>query len=62
MAQRDRWRLGSAGTQVPPLAPAQWVKDLALPQLWLRSPLQLGSDLWPENSKLLGASKTIKKN
>ena len=30
--------------------PAQWDKDLALPQLWLRSQLWLGSDPWPGNS------------
>ena len=27
----------------------QWLKDLALPQLWYRSPLQLRFDPWPEN-------------
>ena len=31
--------------------PALWVKDPALPQLWLRS------DLWPRNSIFLGAAK-----
>ena len=29
---------------------AQWAKDLALPRLWLRSQLPLGSDPWPGNS------------
>ena len=29
--------------------PAQWVKDLSLPQPWLRFQLQLGSDPWPGN-------------
>ena len=29
---------------------AQWVKDLALVQLWCRSQLWPGSDLWPGNS------------
>ena len=28
---------------------AQWVKDLALPQLWNRLQLQLGFDPWPGN-------------
>lgn len=31
--------------------PALWVKDPALPQLWLRS------DLWPRNSICLGMAK-----
>ena len=39
---------------------AQWVKDLALPQLGRRSQLQLGSDPWPRNSACCGAAK--KKN
>ena len=30
-------------------SPAQWVKDLALLQLWCRSQLQLGLDPWPGN-------------
>ena len=30
------------------------LKDLALPQLWCRSQLQLGSDPWPRNSICLG--------
>ena len=30
-------------------AVAQWVKDLALPQLWPRSKLQLGLNPWPGN-------------
>ena len=37
--------------------PAQWVKDPALPQLWLRSQLQLGSDPWPRNSTCHGAAQ-----
>ena len=38
MAQWDRRpHLGSAGTQVQPLALAQWVKDLVLLQLQLRA-------------------------
>ena len=30
--------------------PAQWVKNLVLLQLWLRSQQQLGSDPWLRNS------------
>ena len=33
------------------------VKGLALPQLWRRSQLQLGSDLWPGNPIRHGAAK-----
>ena len=40
--------------------PAQWVKDLALPQLWLRSRLWPGSDPWPGNSICLGEAKKKK--
>lgn len=40
---------------------AQWVKDLALPQLWLWSQLCLGSDSWPRNSISLGAGKKAQK-
>ena len=34
--------------------PAQWIKDLVLPQLWL------GSDPWPRSSICLRAAKTNK--
>ena len=44
MASWECWGTGS----IPSLV--QWVKDLALPQLWLRSQLWLGSDPWPRNS------------
>ena len=37
--------------------PAQWVKGLALPQLWLRLRLWLGSDPWPGNPYALGRPK-----
>ena len=40
---------------------AQWVKDMALLQLWLRLQLQLGSDSWPRNSICHGVVKKIKK-
>ena len=40
---------------------AQWVKDLALPQLQHRSQLQLRSDPWSGNSMCLGAAKKEKK-
>ena len=50
MVQQDLQCLGSAGMWVRLLAPAQWVKDLALPHLQLRLQLQLVSDPWPGNS------------
>ena len=56
MAQQDWQHPGSA---VPSLA--QWVKDLVLPQLWLRSQLQLGSDPWPGSSISCGAAKNENK-
>ena len=56
MAQGYGWHLGSTGTQVRFPGPAHWVKDLALPQLWL------GSDPWPRNSIYLeGGQKWEKK-
>ena len=51
--------LGSPGKQVWSLA--QWVKGLVLPQLQLRSQLQLGSDSWPGNSICHGAAKKKKR-
>ena len=39
----DCWDAGS----IPSLA--QWVKDLAFPQLWLRLQLRLGSNPWPDH-------------
>ena len=39
---------GASPGSIPSLA--QWVKDLALLQLWLRSHLWLGSDPWRGNS------------
>ena len=56
MAQRDWHCLGSAGKRVQSQV-AQWVKDLVLPQLWLRSRLHLGSDPWPRNSICHGVAK-----
>ena len=41
--------------------PAQWVKDLTLPQLQLRLRLRLSSDPWPRNSICLGVAKKEKK-
>ena len=61
MAQWDCQCLGSAGMQVRSLARAQWVKDLALLQLQLRSQLQFGSDPWPRSSIGHGAAKNGKK-
>ena len=36
--------------------PAQWVKDLVLPKLWLRS------DPWPGNSMYYGVEEKTNKN
>ena len=52
----EHWDTGST------LGPVQWVKDLALPQLWLRSQLQLRSDPWPGNSICHGAARKEKQN
>ena len=38
----------------------QWVKDMALPQLWCRSQLRHGFDPWPRNFHIMGVSKTNK--
>ena len=57
MVQHDlqvSWECWDAGL-IP--SPAQWVKDLAMPQLWLRSQLQLESDPWPRNSMCHGVAK-----
>ena len=51
MARRD-WESWDPGL-ISSLA--QWVKDLVLPQLWLRS------DHWPVSSKCYGAAKKKKK-
>ena len=47
--------LGHGGDSIP--SPAQWVMDPALPQLWLRLQMRLGSDPWPWNSTCHGAAK-----
>jgi len=39
------------------ISAAQGVKDLALPQLQLRSQLRFGSDPWPRNSVCHGTAK-----
>ena len=52
MAQWNRcWDAGS----IP--GPAQWVEDVALPQLWLRLQLQLRSDPWPGTPYVMGQPK-----
>ena len=52
------WEHRDAGL-IPSLA--QWVKDLALLQLWLRSQLRLESDdPWPQNSICYGVVKRQK--
>ena len=56
MAQRDWLHLGSNETHVGSPAP-QCVKDLALPQLWCRSQLHLGTDPWPGNTICHGAAQ-----
>ena len=44
------------------LGPAQWLKDLALLQLWHKLQLWLESDPWSRNSIWCGAAKKEKKN
>ena len=55
-ASWDHWVTDS----IPGLA--QWVKDLALPQLWLRLRQTLGTDPWPQNSYAAGRPKIKKKS
>ena len=55
-ASLECWDTGS----IP--SPAQWVKDLVLPQLWYRLQLWLRSDPWPGNSIGRKAAKKGKKN
>ena len=51
----ERWDSGL----IP--SPAEWVKDLVLSQLWLRSRLWLRSDPWPGNSNAMGRPKKKKR-
>ena len=55
MASSEHWDTDSSP------CPAQWVKDLVLLQLQLRSQLWLRSDPWPGNSMSLRAAKNKKK-
>lgn len=50
----EGWDTGSAA------GPAEWVKDLTLPQPWLRSQLHLRSVSWPGNSICRKAAKEEK--
>ena len=61
MAQWDQRYLGSFGSTglIPGLA--QWVRDLALLKLWLRSRPWLPSDPWPRSSICRRVPKMIKK-
>ena len=52
------WECWDAGS-IPSLT--QWVQDLALPQLQLRSQLWIGSNPWPRNSICCGAAKKEKR-
>ena len=54
----ESWELWDAPS-IP--GPVQWVRDLTLPRLWLRSPLQLGSDPWP-GTPYAGEANTHKKS
>ena len=40
--------------------PEKWVKDLVVPQLWLRLQLRLRSDPWPKNFICHGVAKEEK--
>ena len=59
MGSAVSWELQDKGL-IP--HPAQWVKNLALPQLWLRLQLWLRSDPWPKNSICHGVAKKKKKS
>ena len=57
MVQWDQQCLCSSRDSGSIPAPAQWVKDLALPQLKHRLQLWLRFDAWPENSTCLRTAK-----
>ena len=58
MGSAASWECSDAGS-VP--GPPQWLKDLALPQLQLRSRLRLRSDPWPTAPCTAEAAKNGKK-
>ena len=55
------WECWDIGLIPWPRTVAQWVRNLGLLQLWLRSKLQLRSDIWPRNSICCRAAKNEKK-
>ena len=57
VVQQDQHGLGNAGVQIQTPSHVQWVKDLVLLQLRLRSQLWLGSDPCARNSICVGQPK-----
>ena len=62
VVQWNRQHLGSPGNVGVISGPAQWVKDLVLPQRRLRLRLWLRSDPWPGDPICGGVTKKRKKN